>query len=297
MTTPRVTVPVEPTLPLHPESTRIAAVLRAKAEKLGKGVPSDLPGFHKDLWTAAEIIDMAEQGRAFDHQMNAMLSAAPAPEGGAVSIWSDARNVFVRYAELFAMTERYEEASAIADKAAREIETLATREEAPAEAGEQSGGQIAFDAWNGREGDPYWFLESDAWRQRWERVAVALHAQPQAREDAQPVWVDGVPTKHHAKEWFIAETTFGDRVVLTALPEEYAYDFKTADETYIKADRIKRWMPFPDSQYLFPHPATDALRVAVEALEAAKTLAMKHAPLSVAPKIIKALAALQQEGR
>lgn len=81
-----------------------------------------------------------------------------------------------------------------------------------------------------------------------------------AATDAQPVWVDGIPTKHHAKEWFIAETTFGDRVVLTALPEEYAYDFKTADETYIKADRIKRWMPFPDSQYLFPHPAPDALR-------------------------------------
>lgn len=96
-----------------------------------------------------------------------------------------------------------------------------------------------------------------------------LRAQPQAREDAQPVWVDGVPTKHHAKEWFIADTTFGDRVVLTALPEEYAYDFKTADETYIKADRIKRWMPFPDSQYLFPHPAPDALRQEVERLRAA----------------------------
>ncbi|WP_303702849.1 hypothetical protein [Brevundimonas naejangsanensis] len=92
-----------------------------------------------------------------------------------------------------------------------------------------------------------------------ERVIEAL-SKPQAREDAQPMWVDGVPTKHHAKEWFIAETTFGDRVVLTALPEEYTYDFKTADETYIKADRIKRWMPFPDSQYLFPHPAPDALR-------------------------------------
>ncbi len=96
---------------------------------------------------------------------------------------------------------------------------------------------------------------------------VGSYEGPPVREDAQPVWVDGVPTKHHAKEWFIAETTFGDRVVLTALPEEYNYDFKTADETYIKADRIKKWMPFPDSQYLFPHPAPDALRVAVEALE------------------------------
>lgn len=41
--------------------------------------------------------------------------------------------------------------------------------------------------------------------------------------------------------------------------------------------------------------ARTVTRVAVEALEAAKTLAMKHAPLSVAPKVIKALAALQAE--
>jgi hypothetical protein len=38
-------------------------------------------------------------------------------------------------------------------------------------------------------------------------------------------------------------------VVLKALPEEYAYDFKTADETYIKADKIAKWMQFPDSDY------------------------------------------------
>jgi hypothetical protein len=62
----------------------------------------------------------------------ALRAPSREPEGGAVSIWSDARSMFVRYAELFAMTERYEEASAIADKAAREIEALTTREEAPA---------------------------------------------------------------------------------------------------------------------------------------------------------------------
>lgn len=65
-------------------------------------------------------------------------------------------------------------------------------------------------------------------------------------------WIDGFPPKPWADEWFIALTTFGDRVVLTALPEEYSYDFKTADETYILADRIKKWMPFPDSEHKPP---------------------------------------------
>lgn len=65
-------------------------------------------------------------------------------------------------------------------------------------------------------------------------------------------WHDGVPPKPWREEWFIAETTFNDRVVLKALPEEFAYDFKTADETYIKKDKIKRWMQFPDSGYILP---------------------------------------------
>lgn len=63
-------------------------------------------------------------------------------------------------------------------------------------------------------------------------------------------WFDGFPDKVRAKEWFIAETTFGDRVVLKALPEEYTYDFKTADETFIMKDKIKRWMQFPDSLFI-----------------------------------------------
>lgn len=65
-------------------------------------------------------------------------------------------------------------------------------------------------------------------------------------------WRDGAPGNPWDKEWFIAETTYGDRVVLTALPKEWTYDFKTADETYIKADKIKRWMQFPDSQFISP---------------------------------------------
>lgn len=74
-------------------------------------------------------------------------------------------------------------------------------------------------------------------------------------------WRDGAPGNPWDKEWFIAETTYGDRVVLTALPKEWTYDFKTADETYIKADKIKRWMQFPDSQFIapdaMPQPATE----------------------------------------
>lgn len=72
-------------------------------------------------------------------------------------------------------------------------------------------------------------------------------------------WHDGAPPKPWCDEWFIAQTTYGDRVVLTALPEEWTYDFKTADDTYIKADKIKRWMQFPDSQFLAYQPASTAL--------------------------------------
>lgn len=64
------------------------------------------------------------------------------------------------------------------------------------------------------------------------------------------VWHDGAPPKPFSGEWFIAVTVHGERFVLRELPEEYTYDFKTADETYIKRDRIKRWMQFPDSVFV-----------------------------------------------
>lgn len=63
-------------------------------------------------------------------------------------------------------------------------------------------------------------------------------------------WHEGAPPKPWCEEWFIAETTFNDRVVLKALPEEFAYDFKTADEIYIKKDKLRRWMQLPDSGYI-----------------------------------------------
>jgi len=77
-----------------------------------------------------------------------------------------------------------------------------------------------------------------------------------AEPEAEPVaWFDGEPPKPYGREWFIAETTYGDKVVLKALPDDYSYDYKTADETYIKADKIKRWMQFPDSNYCPPNPS------------------------------------------
>ncbi len=64
------------------------------------------------------------------------------------------------------------------------------------------------------------------------------------------LWHGGFPPHPWDKEWFIALTTYGDRVVLKALPEEYTYDFKTADDTYIKKEKIAKWMQFPDSNYI-----------------------------------------------
>jgi hypothetical protein len=68
-------------------------------------------------------------------------------------------------------------------------------------------------------------------------------------------WREGAPPHPWDKEWFIALTTYGDRVVLRALPEDYTYDFKTADDTYIKRDKIAKWMQFPDSEYVAPTSA------------------------------------------
>lgn len=88
--------------------------------------------------------------------------------------------------------------------------------------------------------------------------ATISGAEPVKSDEIKLEWRDGAPPHPWEKEWFIAETTYGDRVVLKALPEEYTYDFKTADETYIKRDKIKRWMQFPDSNYIAPDATTRA---------------------------------------
>jgi hypothetical protein len=93
-------------------------------------------------------------------------------------------------------------------------------------------------------------------------------AEPVEADELKLKWRDGAPPHPWEKEWFIAETTYGDRVVLKALPEEYTYDFKTADDTYIKRDKIKRWMQFPDSFYIAPEadPPLSDLRGEIENL-------------------------------
>lgn len=55
----------------------------------------------------------------------AALRKSPSVEE--VSKWSAARNLFVRHAEAFHKATRYEEASAIADEAARDLDTLYKR--------------------------------------------------------------------------------------------------------------------------------------------------------------------------
>lgn len=81
-------------------------------------------------------------------------------------------------------------------------------------------------------------------------LAPLLTERQAAMQGRSGEWIDGYPNKIYASEWFIAQTKNRERVVLTSLPEEYAYDFKTADETYIKKENIVRWMQFPDSQFI-----------------------------------------------
>ena len=97
---------------------------------------------------------------------------------------------------------------------------------------------------------------------------VDLFATPQPEPvDVGPVaWIAGTPPHPYDKEWFIAKLDNGQKVVLKALPEEYSYDFRTADDTYYKSYRVKQWMQFPDSEFVpFTHPpADDELRRVAE---------------------------------
>jgi hypothetical protein len=118
-----------------------------------------------------------------------------------------------------------------------------------------------------------------AWhaRQAWKFIGIAARAlepikqalaQPAPVQPVQPVqepltWYDGAPPFPQDQEWFIAETIYGDRVVLRSLDEgrehKGSYAFRTADQTYMKQEIVKRWMQFPDCEYLPPaaQPAHD----------------------------------------
>lgn len=83
-------------------------------------------------------------------------------------------------------------------------------------------------------------------------------------------WREGYPPFPQDQEWFIAETTYGDRVVLRSLDEgrehKGNYAFKTADETHMKAEVVRKWMQFPDCEYLPPaaRPAQPAAPAAAD---------------------------------
>jgi hypothetical protein len=91
-------------------------------------------------------------------------------------------------------------------------------------------------------------------------------------------WYEGAPPFPQDQEWFIAETIYGDRVVLRSLDEgrehKGNYAFKTADQTYMKQEIVQRWMQFPDCEYLPPAaqpamPLTDEQKVLRSLLGAA----------------------------
>lgn len=97
-------------------------------------------------------------------------------------------------------------------------------------------------------------IEAAGYRIEYAYIPRPASARPSAGAgEAAPgiVWHNGAPPKPWAGEWFLADTTSGP-AVLRALPEEYSYDFKTADDTYIKAANIKRWAQLPDSEFIAP---------------------------------------------
>lgn len=93
---------------------------------------------------------------------------------------------------------------------------------------------------------------------RYVRADIAAPAQ-------QPLtWYDGAPPFPQDQEWFIAETIYGDRVVLRSLDEgrehKHTYDFKTADGTYMLTRIVKRWMQFPGCNYLPPETKASSVK-------------------------------------
>ncbi len=95
-------------------------------------------------------------------------------------------------------------------------------------------------------------------------VRIVYTTSPAAPVQEPLTWHEGSPPFPQDQEWFIAETIYGDRVVLRSLDEgrehKGNYAFKTADQTYMKQEIVKRWMQFPDCGYLPPAaPVQDEL--------------------------------------
>lgn len=79
---------------------------------------------------------------------------------------------------------------------------------------------------------------------------MAKHLQLFPEEPAAGPWIDGSPPSPWGSEAFLAFTVHGDAVVLSPLPEDYAYDFQTADGTYIMRGNIKKWAQLSTSQFV-----------------------------------------------
>ena len=75
------------------------------------------------------------------------------------------------------------------------------------------------------------------------------------------------PHGFYASEWFIAKLKNGEYAALKALPEEYAYDYRTNDGTYYTKDWVVGWMQTPDTEYRpnVKTPATDRIVAGIKA--------------------------------
>jgi len=120
---------------------------------------------------------MSQAGLAFKRHYAAMLSAAPAPEGGAVldALKAVLRTVaFMEVADYLSTTPAFKRAIEITGE---DFAALAAREEAPAEVGDEG---------------PCTCCDDTGWTIQTEQACSCIagdqyRAQPPAREDAQPV--------------------------------------------------------------------------------------------------------------
>ena len=70
-------------------------------------------------------------------------------------------------------------------------------------------------------------------RMQSERVLLETElTQAKAQVEEALRWHEGYPDRIYGSEWFIACLDNGEKIVLRQLPEDFSYDYKTADETY-----------------------------------------------------------------
>lgn len=100
--------------------------------------------------------------------------------------------------------------------------------------------------------------------ERLRATIAAVHAPAPASvvlpETAAGVWHEGSPPNPWDSEWFLAKMAQGAFVVLRPLPEEYTYDFTTADGTYVMRKSIERWAQLSGSEYKAPSSTETATK-------------------------------------